>query len=119
LSTSDGAVDVLGSFRVEADDVGARFGEIRNDAVHRPHHQVYVDEQPGTRPQRSAHQRPDGQVGNVVIVHDIEVQQVGARRLDRRHLLAEPREIGRQDGRGDAIGGCGGHGPAILSRDLQ
>ena len=54
------------------------------------------------RPQRRAHQRPDGQVRHVVVVHHVEMQQVGARGFHRRHFLAEAREVRRQDRGGDA-----------------
>jgi len=48
------------------------------------------------RPQRFAYQRADGQIGDVMVVHHVEVNQVGAGARDRPDLFAEAREIGRQ-----------------------
>ena len=61
---------------------------------------------------------PMRQVRHVVVVHDVEMQQVGARRLHRGHFLAQAREVRREDRRGDAERGAlgAGHGAAILSR---
>ncbi len=58
----------------------------------------------GMGPQCCDHRRPDGQVRNEMAVHDVDVDPVGARGVDRPHFLAEPREIGREDRRGDADG---------------
>ena len=41
-----------------------------------------------------------------MVVHHVEVDPVGAGRDDVAHLLAEPGEIGGQDGRGDAVAWC-------------
>ena len=54
------------------------------------------------RPDRLAHQRADGEVGDVMVVHHVEVDQVGARALDRAHFLAQAREVGGKDARRDA-----------------
>ena len=43
LDERNRAVDVLGRFRVERNDIGARLREIRNDAIDRLDHQVDVD----------------------------------------------------------------------------
>ena len=59
----DGAVDVLGRLRMEADVRGAGRGEIRHDAIDRLHHQVHVDRRRhAVLAQRLAHQRADRQV---------------------------------------------------------
>ena len=49
------------------------------------------------------HQRADGQIRHVVIVHDVEVNQVGARRENCIDLVAETREIGGQNRWGNPI----------------
>jgi hypothetical protein len=90
----DGAVDVLARLRVEGDPRGTRLREVGHDAVHRLDHQVHVDRRgDAVLAQRLAHQRADGQVRHVVVVHDVEVDDVGTGREHRRHLLAETREI--------------------------
>ena len=55
LDQRDGAIDVLGGLRVEADDARARLGELRNDAVHRLDHQVHVDRHAHVRACSAAH----------------------------------------------------------------
>ena len=54
------------------------------------------------RLERRAGERADGQVRHVVVIHDIEVNQVGAGALNRAHLVAQPRKIGRQNAGRDA-----------------
>ena len=63
---------------MEADDRRAGLGEVGHDAVDRLHHQVHVDRHRRVRPDRLADQRPDRQVRNVVVVHHVEVDEVGA-----------------------------------------
>jgi len=54
--------------------------------------------------QRLAHQRADGEIGHVVIVHHVEVDDVGAGGEHVVDFLAQPGKVGGQDGRGDAVG---------------
>ena len=49
------------------------------------------------RPQRLDDLRPERDVGHEVAVHDVDVDAVGAGRVDRAHLLAEPGEVGGED----------------------
>ena len=46
----------------------------------------------------------DREIGHVMVVHHVEVHQVGARRHHALDFFAEPREIGGQNARGDAKG---------------
>ena len=87
---------------METDPGRARLGEIRDQPVDRTHHQVHVDgRRDAVLAQRLADQRPDREVGHVVVVHDVEVDEVGAGGEHRLDLGAEPREVRRQDGRRD------------------
>jgi hypothetical protein len=94
---------------MKADDVGARLGKIRDDPVHRLDHQVHVDRhfravgRARVRTDRLAHHRPDGEIGNVVIVHHVEVDHVGAGGDHRTHFFAKSREISRKNGRCNSI----------------
>ena len=97
-----GAVQVFRGFGMHADQVGARIEKSPISRVCGLHHQVHVHETVDARlAQRLQHQGPDGQVGHVVIVHHVEVDDVGAGIEHGRYLFAEPGEIGGQDGRGD------------------
>ena len=100
-------VDVVGRFRVEGDDVGAGFGEVRDDAVDRLDHQVHVDRHLHVRADRLAYQRADRQVRYVMVVHHVEVDNVGAGGDDVAHFFTEAGEIGGQDAGSDAEGGHG------------
>ncbi len=89
---------MLTCLRVEGDIAGAGLGEIGDNAIHRLDHEMHVDIRANAvLAQRLAHQRTDGQVRHVVIVHDIEVDHVGAGREHVVHLLAEPGEIGGEN----------------------
>jgi hypothetical protein len=50
-----------------------------------------------------ADQRADGQVRHVVVVHDVEVDDIRAGSQYIVDFLAEPGEVGGQDGRGDTV----------------
>jgi hypothetical protein len=56
---------------------------------------VDVDDRLREWTDRFAHQRTDGEVGHVMVVHHVEMHQVGAGRHDVAHFLAQPREIRR------------------------
>ena len=61
-------------------------------------HQVHVDRRRDAGlAQRLADQRADGQVRHVMVVHDIEVDPVGAGRQHRVDFFAQAGEVGRQD----------------------
>jgi hypothetical protein len=113
---------VRAGFGMEADQAGAGLGEIRDDPVDRLDHQVHVDRcRHPVLAQRLADQRADGQVGYVVVVHDVEVDPVGAGLEDVVDLLAQSGEVGRQDGRGDdgGLDAARGHGAHLLRRALM
>src|SRR5690606_16158299 len=75
-----GAIDVAGCLGVKADDVRAGLGKGRYQGIHRFDHQVYVDGGGGVGAQGGAHHGSHGQVGDVVVVHDVEVDPVGTGR---------------------------------------
>src|SRR5690606_35755683 len=84
LDQLQGAINVLGGFRVEGDIAGAGFEEVADDAVYRFDHQVGVDRRSDAIfAQRRADHRADGQVGHVMVVHDIEMHDVGDRKSTR------------------------------------
>ena len=49
-----------------------------------------------------------------MVIHDVEMQQLGARLIHRGHLLAEAREIGRKNRGRDAKGGTR-HGGGVYN----
>jgi hypothetical protein len=60
-----------------------------------------------------AHQGADGQVGHIVVVHDIEMDDVGASGQHIIDFLAQLGEVGGQDGGGDKISGHGSVSPLV------
>ena len=96
------AVDVLRRLRVERDDIRTGLGKVGDDRIYRRHHQVHVDRDLYQRTNRRAHHRTDRQIGHVMVVHHVEMDQIGAGRHHTLHLRAEAREIGRQNARCNA-----------------
>jgi len=88
-------------FRMDGDPVGPRFRESVEKRIDRRNHQVDVERLGAVGPQRLHHRGPNGEVGDEVAVHDVDVDPVGAGLVDRAHFLAELREVGGQNGRGD------------------
>ena len=78
--------------------------------IDRLDHQVHVDRHRRAvgplrvRPQRLADHGSDGQVRHIVVVHHIEMDQVGAAFDHRPHLLAQAREVRGKNAGSDAIG---------------
>jgi hypothetical protein len=95
---------------MDGDDVGARRGEGIEEIIDRRDHQMNVEGQGRMGTQRVYHHRADGQIGHEMPVHHVDMDPVGARRLDAAHLFTQLREVGAQDRRGDADGRwIGGH----------
>ena len=116
------AVGMGAGVGVKADQIGAGFGKGLGQGVHRRDHQVHVNwhRHPGSgfgmRLQGLTHHGAEAEVGHIMVVHHIEMNPVCAGINDLAHLLTEAGEIGRQNGRGDAIGGCV-HGAIISPPD--
>ncbi len=64
-------------------------------------HQMHVEDLLRVRTERLHDVGADGDVGHEMPVHDVDMDPVAARRIDGAHLLAEPREVGREDRRGN------------------
>ena len=89
-------------FRVKGDIGGAGLGEIRDDAIHGLHHEMHVDGRvDAVCTQRRAHQWADAEVGDIVIVHDVEMDHVGPGLQYRIDFFAEAGEVRGQNGRGN------------------
>ena len=72
-------------------------------------HQVRVERGVGGLAERLDHGRTEGQVRHEMVVHDVDVQPVGA--VHRGGLVGQSGEVGRQDRRGDQRGWtCFWHG---------
>ena len=80
---------------MKGDDVCTRFGKQWNQRVHRFNHQMHINWDGHMRANRLADQRPDGQIGHIVVVHHIKVYPVRASRLDGFNFRAEFGKISR------------------------
>ena len=77
--------------------VGAGIGECRDEGIDRRNHQMHIERQLGVRAQAAQDGRAEADVRHEMAVHHVEMQPVGARRLDRRHFVSQSSEIGRKD----------------------
>ncbi|SAI93601.1 Uncharacterised protein [Enterobacter cloacae] len=83
---------------MESDDAGTRRGEIRHDAVNRFHHQMHVNGRGDpVVTQCFKHHRTDGQVGNVVVIHNVEMDDIRASRESFGSVFTQAGKIGRQN----------------------
>ena len=80
--------------------VGAGVGEVVEQLTGVVDHEVAVEEEVGALAQRLHDGRADREVGHEVAVHHVDVEQVGLGG-DALDLVAEPREVGREDRRRD------------------
>ncbi len=80
---------------VKGDVRGASFGEIGDDPVDGLDHQVHVDGRlDAVVAQRLANERPDRQVGDEMVVHHVEVHDIGAGRQHGPHVVTEASKVG-------------------------
>ena len=85
---------------MESDVAGARLGEIGNDAIDRLDHQMHIDIGGDAMIAQSfTHQRADGQVRHIMIIHHIEMNDIRARGDDVIDFFTQTGEIGGQDRR--------------------
>ena len=90
----EAAVDVARCFRVKRDHIGAGLGERGDQRIDRFDHQVDVDGDINVRADGFADKRPDRQIGDVVVVHHIEMDPVSPGGHNVADLLAKAREVG-------------------------
>lgn len=89
LDELERAVDVRRCLWVEGDERRPRIREITHDAVDGGHHEVYIDRvRYAVITEALADKRTDGEVGYVVVIHDIEVHDVSSCRHCVVHFLA-------------------------------
>ena len=99
---------------MDGDAVGAGFREGFQKGIDRRNHQMHVERFFGMGTKRLHHRRTDGDVGHEMTIHHIDMDEIGAGRLDGFDLGTQPGEIRRQDRRRDLD--ATGHGIAFLSR---
>ena len=98
-----GPVHVRAGLGVEGDDVGTCIGKGSSQRIHRRDHQVHVDGHADVRSQRLADHGSHRQVGNIVVVHHVEMQKIRACGLDGLHFFLQPAEVGRKHAGSDPV----------------
>ena len=93
LDPLDRAMQMRPRLGMDGDDVRAGIGEVFQKGVDRRDHQMDVEGLGAVRTQRLHHARPDGDVGDEVPVHHVDMNPVGAGGVDRAHLLAESGKV--------------------------
>ena len=110
------AVDMRPGLHMRGQHVGARIGVGLDVGIDRGDHQVHVHEGLHMRAERLDRRGAEGEVGHEMPVHHVDMDPIGALRLDGLDLLTEVGEIGREDGGGDLDGTVEGHGLRLLGR---
>ena len=91
------ALDMGAGFDMDGDDIGAGGGEIGEIGIDRVDHQMHVERFRAVPTQGFDDRWADGQIGNKMAVHHIDMHPIGAGRVDGRDLGAQLGEIGRQN----------------------
>ena len=84
-------------FRVHGNDVCTGFRKGRHEDIDGRDHKMDIEGLAAVRPQGLHHAGPDGQVGDEVAVHDVNMDIIGAGFVDRAHFFAQSGEVRRQD----------------------
>ena len=90
-------VEVGRGLGMDDDAVRTRLGERLQIGVDRRDHQVGVEALGAVRADGADEVGAEGEVGDEVAVHDVEMEPVRPGGVDRAHLLAQPREVAGQD----------------------
>ena len=86
------------SFLVHRNPIHARVGKCGNKFVGVLDHQVAVERQFGVLADRGDDGRPDGDVGDKVAVHHVDMDDGAAAALGRGDFIGEAGKVGGKDG---------------------
>src|SRR3546814_2095743 len=89
---------------MDGDDVGAGFSEGFEEMIDRRDHQMDIEGLLRVRTERLHHAGSYRDVGDEMAVHHVDMDPVGAGLVNGTDFLAQAREIGGEDGGGDADG---------------
>ena len=91
------AMEVGHRLGVDDQPLAAGLHELRGQQLGRQDHQVGLERQGGVATGRGDDVGAERDVGDELAVHDVPLDAVAPGRLERRDLLAEAGEVGRQD----------------------
>ena len=114
-------INVVGGLGVEGDVGSTGINKVTNSGIDGGNHQVDIDGSSDSVITKSlAHHGSNGKVGNVVVVHDVEVDDISTGLEHVVDFFSELGEVGGKDGGGDEVvfvspdvqgsGGAGGGG---------
>ena len=98
------AIDMLGGLRMKRNDRRAGVGKIGDQTIDGPHHEMHVDRRRRVGLDRRAHEGTYREIRHVMVIHHVEVDEIGACVLHSADFFTEPREIGGQQTRRNADG---------------
>ena len=81
-------------FGMKRDNRRPCFGKCLNQIVNGFDHQMHINRHGGIRLQRCADHRAESQVRHIMIVHHVEMNQIGSRFDNFRYFLTQTGKIG-------------------------
>ena len=90
----DDAIEVRADLLVDDDDIGTSFGKIIDKLFRVGNHQVRLKGEVGAAAYRLDDERPHGEVGDEMSVHNVDLDALGTCRVGFTHLVAQARKIG-------------------------
>jgi hypothetical protein len=104
LDKLKGTVNVACGFGVEGNVRGTSFNEITDSSVNRGDHKMNIDRSSNAVISKSlANQGSDGQIWDIVVVHNVEVNDIGSSLQDIVNFGTQLSEVSRKDGRSNQI----------------
>ena len=94
----DGTVEMAAGLVVDADPVGSGIGKRGDEVVGILDHEVAIEGQACGLAQALDDRRAEGDVGDEVAVHDVDMDDGSATAFGCGNLVGEVREVGGQDG---------------------
>jgi hypothetical protein len=92
-----GAIEVDAGFLMNRNPIGSGFGKLGNEKVRVFDHEVTIDRHLNDFTQPRDDRGTDGDVGNEVAVHNVDMEDCAATFDRKLRIAAELREVGRKD----------------------
>jgi hypothetical protein len=109
-----GAVEMRRSFWMYRDKIGPSLGEGLNVPLGTVNHQMDIERKGGYGSHCAHHKGADGDVGNKLTIHHVEVNHVRTGCFSRPYLFSKTRKIGGENGRCDPD--CWAHNLSLIHR---
>mmetsp|Transcript_21268 Transcript_21268/g.31490 ORF Transcript_21268/g.31490 Transcript_21268/m.31490 type:complete len:286 (-) Transcript_21268:23-880(-) len=98
------SINVVACLRVEGDVTGTCIDKVSNDSINGGNHEMNINRSSYSVVAKSlAYHGSNGEVRNVVVVHNIEVNNVSSSLKHIVYFFSKPCEISRKDGRSNEV----------------